>query len=218
MADPNGIGRICFWLARWLFNILQTRTRFIAPVFVKWPRWFSSWGEKVSHEVKFPQKQIPPFSCRFQGNFGQIIRSCSNSVANFRQYLKLKILYFESCYNSCTIDYFCSWNWKQILVAFLFFIWLTFSHILINLTNQKVQMLFQIEISLIVQYRWKYLSFPLDLRDDIDFLRAEAWDWRNENDEIVERGKGEVTSSTRSELLDTLAVSGSAKPKELIVE
>ena len=69
-----------------------------------------------------------------------------------------------------------------------------------------------------MQYRWKYLSFPLDLRDDIDFLRAEAWDWRNENDEIVERGKGDVTASTRSELLDTLAVSASAKATELIVE
>ena len=38
----------------------QTHTRFIAPVFVNWPRWFSSRGEKSSREVKFPQKQIPP--------------------------------------------------------------------------------------------------------------------------------------------------------------
>ena len=51
-------------------------------------------------------------------------------------------------------------------------------------------------------------SFPLDLREDVDFLRAEAWDWRNENDDIVERGQSDAAVSTRTELIDTLTVKG----------
>ena len=46
----------------------------------------------------------------------------------------------------------------------------------------------------------------MDLRDDVDFLRAVAWDLRNENDDIVDRGETEEVASVRSKLLDTLTV------------
>ena len=41
----------------WIFY-KQMHKRVIAIMLVKWARWFSSWGEKSSYEVKLPQEQI----------------------------------------------------------------------------------------------------------------------------------------------------------------
>ena len=46
----------------------QMHMGIIAVVFVKWPRWFSSWGENSSCNVKFPQKQIHPLTVGTQAH------------------------------------------------------------------------------------------------------------------------------------------------------
>ena len=49
--------------------------------------------------------------------------------------------------------------------------------------------------------------FPLDILDDVDYLRGLAWDQRNEEEnKIVNRGASEVSVTQQSQLLDQVRV------------
>ena len=53
-----------------------------------------------------------------------------------------------------------------------------------------------------------FLRFLLDLVDDVDHLRGLSWDQRNEDENnILDRGRSEVSLKQQSQLLDTLQVS-----------
>ena len=52
-----------------------------------------------------------------------------------------------------------------------------------------------------------FFRFPLDLTDDVDYLRGLSWDQRNEEENhILDRGRSQVSQEQQTQLLDTLQV------------